>query len=300
MSPRDSSGRSIFYPIKEEPTSLVTSSLSSQKANGKDPPRARNLFPLARAPPPKTPTRSTGPAPSLGTLTHVHQSTSAPVAHDLDPTLRNGPVVTPRTSARSAGRYSLENTEESRLSSSINSSEPPVLSSAVRAVPCDFTPKSDKTTARPPVGSGSRRASEAGRSKTGTLQAQRAGDWRPQTGTLQAHMPNTASDGLAPSTFDPYHPWVRARAVLPRPGVPRRGRCRPKVLETGVPRRGHYRLICLTRPPTGWHHLLLTLTTRGFGLAPCFRGRAFPDGDAAGPKCWRLVSPDGDITGSYA
>ena len=214
VSPRDSSGCSILFPIKEEPTSLATSSLFSKRANGNEPPRARDLFPLARAPLSKTPTGSTGPAPSLGTLTHVHQATSAPVAQDRDPTPRKGPVVTPRPPAQSAGRYSRENMEESRLSSSSNSSEPPVPSGAVRAVPCDFTPKSDEATTRPPVGSGSRRAPEAGRSQTGTLQAQRAGDWCSQTGTLQDHMPNTASDGLAPSTFDPFLEYSTDKVAL--------------------------------------------------------------------------------------
>ena len=109
--PRYSSGRSILFPVKEEPTSLATSSLSSKRVNGNEPPRAYYIFPLARAPLSKTPTGSTGPAPSLGTLTHVHQATSAPVARDRDPTLRNGPVVTSRPPDRSAGRYSREDTE---------------------------------------------------------------------------------------------------------------------------------------------------------------------------------------------
>ena len=214
VSSRDSSGRSILFPIKEEPTSSATSSLSSKRANGNETPRARNLFPLARAPLSKTPTGSTSPAPSLSTLTHVHQATSAPVAQDRDPTLRNGPVVTPRPPARSAGRYCRKDAKESRLSSSSNSSEPPVPSGAVRAVPCDFTPRSDKATTRPPVGSGSRRAPEAGRSQTGTLQAQSAGDWYPQTRTLQAHRPTTASDGLAPSTFGPSPEYSTDKVVL--------------------------------------------------------------------------------------
>ena len=181
--PRDSSGRSILFPIKEGPTSLATSSLSSKRANGNEPPRARIFFPLARAPLSKMPTGPTGPAPSLGTLTHVQQATSAPVAQDRDSRLRNGPVVTPRPPARSAGRYSREDTEESRLSSTSNSSEPSAPSGAVREVPRDFTPTSGKATTRPPVGSGSHRAPEAGRFQTGTLQAQTPEDWCSQTGT---------------------------------------------------------------------------------------------------------------------
>ena len=78
--PRDRSGRSILFPIKEEPTNLATSSPSSKRAHGNKPTRARNLLPLARAPLSKTPTGSTGPAPFLGTLIHVHQATSFPVA----------------------------------------------------------------------------------------------------------------------------------------------------------------------------------------------------------------------------
>ena len=99
VTPRDSSGRSILFPITEEPTNLPTSSLSFTRANGNESPRARNLFPLTRAPLSKTPTGFTGSVPSLGTLTHVHQATSAPVAPDRDPTLHNGPVVTPRPPA---------------------------------------------------------------------------------------------------------------------------------------------------------------------------------------------------------
>ena len=155
----------------------------SKRAHGNEPPRARNVLPLARAPLSKTPTGSTGPDPSLRTLTHAHQATSAPVARDRDPTLRNGPAVTPRPPAQSAERYSREVTEESRLSSSSNSSEPPAPSGAVRAVSCDFKPKSDKATTRPPVGSDSLRAPEAERSQMGTLQAQRAEDWCSQTGS---------------------------------------------------------------------------------------------------------------------
>ena len=117
--PRDSSGRSILFPIKEEPTILTTSSLSSKSADGKWPPWGRTIFPLARAPLSKT-----GLASSLRTLPHVHQVTSAPVAQDRSPTLRIGSVVTPRPPARSAGHYFREDTEESRLSSSSYSSSP--------------------------------------------------------------------------------------------------------------------------------------------------------------------------------
>ena len=214
VSLRDGSGRFIIFLTNDQPTSSDTSSLTFMRANGKEAPRARNLFPLARAPLSKTPTGSTGPAPSLRTLTHMHQATFAPVAQDRDSTLRNGPVVTPRPPARLAGRYCREDTEESRLLSTSNSSGPPVPSGAVRAVPCDFTPERDKATTRPSVGSGSVRAPEAGLSQTGTLQAQSARDWCPQTETLRAYMPNTSSDGLAPSTFDPFLEYSTENVVL--------------------------------------------------------------------------------------
>ena len=132
VSPRDGSGRSIIFPINDQPTSLATSSLTFKRANGNEAPRARNLFPPAGASLSKTRTGSTGPAPFLSTLTHMHQATSAPVAQDRDPTLRNGPVVTPRPPARLAGRYCREDTEESRLLSTSNRSGPPVLSGAER------------------------------------------------------------------------------------------------------------------------------------------------------------------------
>ena len=42
--PRDSSGRSIFFPIKEESSRLATSFPSSKRANGKEPPRVLSLI----------------------------------------------------------------------------------------------------------------------------------------------------------------------------------------------------------------------------------------------------------------
>ena len=107
-----------------------------------------------------------------------------------DPTLRNGPVVMPRLPTRSAGRYFREDTEESRLLSSINNSEPPAPSGAVRAVSCDFTPKS------------------AARSR-------RDHPWV-QT---RAVLPRSGVPSLG-----------RCRPKVPRTGVPRRGRHRPVCL----------------------------------------------------------------------
>ena len=48
--PRDSSGRSILLPIKEESTRLATSSPFSMRRNGKDPSRVGLLLPPTRAP----------------------------------------------------------------------------------------------------------------------------------------------------------------------------------------------------------------------------------------------------------
>ena len=96
---RDNSGRSFLFSIKEESTRLANSSPFSKRHNGKEPPRVKPLLPLPRAPLQKTPTGSTDPASSFNTLTHVFQATSAPVAQKKDPTLRDGPVVTPRPPA---------------------------------------------------------------------------------------------------------------------------------------------------------------------------------------------------------
>ena len=53
------------------------------------------------------------------------------------------------------------------------------------------------------MGSNSHRAPEAWCSRRGTLQIHSAKAWRARTRTLQSQIPNTASDGLAPSAFDP-------------------------------------------------------------------------------------------------
>ena len=47
---RDSSGRSVFFSIKEESTRFATSSPFSKRPNGKEPPRVNQLWPPARAP----------------------------------------------------------------------------------------------------------------------------------------------------------------------------------------------------------------------------------------------------------
>ena len=112
---RDNSGCSVLFPIMEGSTRLATSSPFSKRHNGKEPPRVNLLLPLARAPLQKTPTGSTNPASSFNTLTHAFQATSAPVAEEEDPTLRDGPVVTPRPPALSARRCFRKFTEESRL-----------------------------------------------------------------------------------------------------------------------------------------------------------------------------------------
>ena len=93
---RDNCGRSVLISIKEESTRLATSSPFSQRYNGKEPLRVKPLSPPARARLQKTPTWSTDSDSSFNTLTHVFQATSSPVAQEEDPTLRDGPVVTPR------------------------------------------------------------------------------------------------------------------------------------------------------------------------------------------------------------
>ena len=154
------------------------------------------------------------PASSLSTLTHVHQATSAPVVQEGDLTLRNRPVVTPRPPARPAGRYSREHTEELRHSLRKNNSEPPAPSGARRTLCCNFTPKSDKAATRKTMGLDSRRVAEAGRSQKGTLQAQPAKGWCSQTGTLQDHIPNTTSDGLATDFLPSFLEYSIDKVVL--------------------------------------------------------------------------------------
>ena len=144
------------------------------------------LWPPTRASLLKTPTGSAGPASSSRSLTHVHQAASSPVEQKEESTLRHGPVVTPRPPARPAGRYSRKSTEESHLSSSRSSLEPPPHLGAVRAGSCDFSPKSEGNTTRETVSSDSHRAPEAWCSRTRTLQTQTAEAWCSRTGTLQA------------------------------------------------------------------------------------------------------------------
>ena len=126
-------GALSFSPIKEESTRLATSFPFSKRPNGKEPSQVGLMLPPNRAPLMKTPTGSAGPAPSLRTLTHVHQAASLPVEQEEEQTLRDVPVVTPQPPARSAGRYSRKSTEESHLSSSRSSLEPPAPWGAVRA-----------------------------------------------------------------------------------------------------------------------------------------------------------------------
>ena len=96
---RDSSGHSVLFSIKKESTRLATSSPFSKRPNGKQLPRVKTLLPPARAPLQKTPTGSMDPASSSSTLTLVLQATSASVVQEENPTLRDGPVVTPRPPA---------------------------------------------------------------------------------------------------------------------------------------------------------------------------------------------------------
>ena len=158
-------------------------------------------MPPTRTPLMKTPTGSAGPAPTSRTLSHVHHAASLLVEQVEEPTLRNGPVVTTRPPARSAGRYSRKSTEQSHLSSSRSSLEPCPFGRSWSSF-CDFAPKSEGA-ATETVGPASHHDPEAWCSQTRTLQARSAEVWWSRTGILQAHIPNTAPDGLAPSAFDP-------------------------------------------------------------------------------------------------
>ena len=64
------------------------------------------------------------------------------------------------------------------------------------------------------MGPDSHRNPEAWCSQTRTLQARTAEDWCSRTGTLQAQIPSTASDGLAPSAFDPSLEYSTDSVVL--------------------------------------------------------------------------------------
>ena len=64
------------------------------------------------------------------------------------------------------------------------------------------------------MGSDSHRTPEAWCSRKGTLQAQSAEAWCSRMGTLQARIPNTISDGLAPSACDPSLEYVIDKVVL--------------------------------------------------------------------------------------
>ena len=64
------------------------------------------------------------------------------------------------------------------------------------------------------MGPDSHRNPEAWCSQTRTLQARTAEDWCSRTGTLQAQIPSTASDGLAPSAFDPSLEYSTDNVVL--------------------------------------------------------------------------------------
>ena len=134
--PRDSSGRSILFPIKEVSETSATSSPFSKRSNGKKPSRVgRNLLPT-RAQLMKTPTGSAGPDPSSSSLTHVHQVASIPVEQVEELTLRDGP----RPPARSGGRHSGKSTNESHFSSSRSRLEPPAPFGTVRAASSNFSP----------------------------------------------------------------------------------------------------------------------------------------------------------------
>ena len=83
--PRDCSGRSVIFTIKEEPTRLVTSAPFSERPNRNEPSKVGLMLPPTRAPLMKTPTRSAVSGPSSRTLTHVYQAAYLPVEQVQEP-----------------------------------------------------------------------------------------------------------------------------------------------------------------------------------------------------------------------
>ena len=156
----------------------------------------------------KTPTGSSGPTSSSRTLTHVHQATSVPVEQEEEPTLPDGPVVTPRPPVTSAGRYSRTSTEESHIASSRSSLEPPAPSGTVIAASCDFSPKSEGDTRRETVGSDSNRGHEARCSRTGS----RPGV--PGRGYCRPTLPTPSPADLHRRLFDPSLEYSIDQVVL--------------------------------------------------------------------------------------
>ena len=150
--PRDSSERSIIFPIKEESSRLATSSPFSKRPSGQEPSRVGLLLPPTRAPLLKTSTGSAGPPSSSRTLTHVHRAVSVPVEQEEEPTLPDGPAMTPPPPVRSTGRYGAK-MRKNRISHQRRSSlELPAPPGAVKAASCDFSPKSEGNTMRETVG----------------------------------------------------------------------------------------------------------------------------------------------------
>ena len=118
----DSSGRSVFYfPSRGFDQICYLVSLLPKAQRKRASSRKKHYCHL---PEPRAPEDDHRPASSFSTKTHMFQATSAPVVDEEDPTLRDGPVVTPRPPAGLAGRYSRKFTQESRLSLNRNSSEP--------------------------------------------------------------------------------------------------------------------------------------------------------------------------------
>ena len=124
------------------------------------------------------------------------------------------------------------------------------FSGAVRAASYEFPSASEKNPRREIEGSDSHHVPDVWCSCKRTRQAQKAEDWCSQKGTLQTQISNEATDGLAPSVFAIFRaqlkrllaffrqraektrgekPRVRIRIVLPKPGAPGQGHCRPKL-----------------------------------------------------------------------
>ena len=234
--------------------------------------------------------------------------------------------MTPRPPAWSAGRYSRTLTDESRLSSSRNSSEPLPLQAPLEQFSCDYSSKrSEEASAREAVSSDSRRAPEAWcswahcRPKQPRTGVSRGGHCRANCPTrlptrwhrrcwtsFRVHRgrlltsfrqrvrrtrgeKTPGSDShLAPGS------WCSRKATLhvkePRTGVPRRGHCRPTNVHRG------YRLVstvgfCHFRAQV--ERILAHFRQRASEERPEARSHGF--GLASYSR--RLVFPGGDIAG---
>ena len=161
------------------------------------------MLPPTGAPLLKSSTGSTGPISPSRTPTHVRSAPSATVVEQEKPdTARaNGDST---TSGQINGTITPTNAEESQLSTSRTSSEPPAplglrqrSSGAARVPSGHFSPMNDGATRPGSVGPDSSRGSGTQRSRNSLLPA-----------------PQIITDGSAPSIFDPTLEYTTEQVVL--------------------------------------------------------------------------------------